>query len=121
MHARPALREEAPDRSVLAESRHQLHAAGADTDGRRLDARVGERAAVLDLCSEKTSVGIDRPVEVLDRHADVVDAARVHLGDATGEPTGYTTSAGTSRTPFAGEARRKNTPPSAPAAATKSA
>jgi hypothetical protein len=38
---------------------------------------------VLDLGTEKACIGRERLIEILDCDAEVVDAARVHAGEAT--------------------------------------
>jgi hypothetical protein len=82
MHPRPAPREEAPDRCVLAGGAHELEAAVADEHGCRLDALLHEWLAMLDLCAEEALVRRDRLVEVVDGNAEVMDAARPHSRDA---------------------------------------
>ncbi len=67
VHTRPALREEAADRRILAERLEQLDATLADADQRRADALILHRRAVLDLCTEQPLVGRESRVEVLDR------------------------------------------------------
>ena len=48
----------------------------------RLDALIGHRRAVLELGAEQPLVRPERLVEVSDRNAEVMDAARVHTRDA---------------------------------------
>ena len=57
----------------------------ADEQRGRLDALLRERVAVLDLRAEETLVGLDRPVEVGDGDAEMVDSAQRHARDAIRE------------------------------------
>ena len=88
MHAGPALGEELPDRRVGPERREQLDAADADHHRGGLDALVGHRVSVLELRSEQAPVGLDRLVEIVDRHAEVMDVPRRHANDANGSMDG---------------------------------
>jgi hypothetical protein len=94
VHPGPALCEEAADRGVVAERREQLDAAFADEYGCRLDARLLHGRAMLELRAEEARVRVDGLVEVVDRDAEMVDAARMHARDAsyavwaTGSPAG---------------------------------
>jgi hypothetical protein len=78
VHARPAAREELPDRGLIAERREQLDSTLADPDGRCLDALRGNHVAVLYLGTEKTPIRVDRFVEILDGHSEMVDPLRLH-------------------------------------------
>jgi len=82
VHARPALREEAPDRRVLAQRRHQLDAAVADTQQGRLDALLHDGGPVLEPAAEETLVRLHRLVQVRNGQADVVDPSCLHAVDA---------------------------------------
>ncbi len=83
MHPGPALREEAPDGRVLAESREQLDAAVADAHRRRLDALLLDPFPVLEPPSEQALVGGHRLVEVGDGKPDVMNAPCFHPDDVT--------------------------------------
>ena len=78
VHSRPALGEELPNWSFIAERGEQLDAARADAKRRRLDTLVGNRLPVLDLGAEQPLVGRDRLIEVGDGDAEVVNTARLH-------------------------------------------
>src|SRR3954468_2976297 len=80
MHARPALRQEAPHRRVVAERLDQLDPAVAYTDGCRIDALVVDLRAVLQLGPEQVEVRVQRSVEVGDGEPDVVNGPRRHEG-----------------------------------------
>jgi hypothetical protein len=82
VHPRATLRQEAPHRCVLVERLEELDAAAADTHGRRADALIFDRRAVLDLGSEQPLVRLNRLVEVSHGHPEMVDTARVHARDA---------------------------------------
>ena len=82
VHARPALREEAADRRVLAERRQQLDAAVADPQQGRLDALLLDRGPVLEPPAEETLVRLHRLVQVRNGQADVVDPSCLHAVDA---------------------------------------
>ena len=78
VHAGTALREDAADGRVRDERREQLDPAGADEDGRRLDALVLDAGPVLELGAEEALVGRERLVQVVDGDAEMVDAAGDH-------------------------------------------
>ena len=82
VHSRPAVSQKPPNGRVFSERREQLHAIGADPQRRRLDALVGDRFPVLEPRPEEPLVGREGLVEVVDRHADVVNALRLHPADA---------------------------------------
>src|SRR5581483_7697997 len=82
VHTRSAAGEEAADGRVVRRRREQLDPALADEDGRRLDALLGDRVAVLEPGAEQPAVGGDRLVEVGDRDGEVVDALDGHRLDA---------------------------------------
>ena len=75
VHSRPAAGEESPDGRLLAERREQLEPSGADEHGRRLDALILDVGAVLELGAEQTRIRLERLVQVLDGHAEMMDAA----------------------------------------------
>ena len=82
MHAWTALREEAADRSVLAEGAEKLQPAVPDPDRRRLHALFLHPRTVLKPRAEEALVRLERAVEVVDGEADMVNGARsFHLGD----------------------------------------
>jgi len=83
MHARPALGEEAADRGIGAERLEQFDATVTDAQRRRADTLLFDRRAVLDLCAEEALVGRECGVEVVDRHAEMVDPPCLHPGEAT--------------------------------------
>src|SRR5262245_32960391 len=83
VHPRSALREEAADRGVVAERREQLDAPVADEHRRGLDALLLDGRAMLELRAEEPCVRVDGLVEVRDRDAEMVDAARMHPRDAS--------------------------------------
>src|SRR4051794_30681286 len=76
VHSRPALREEAADRSVLAERAEELDAALADADRRSLDSLLLDPLAMLERPTEEARICVDRAVEVVDGDSDMVDRAR---------------------------------------------
>src|ERR687898_1858209 len=84
VHPRAAPGQELADWRLVAERREQLDAAGADEHGSRLDTLVLDERTVLELGAEKAHVGIERLVQVLDGHAEMVDAAENHGIDANG-------------------------------------
>lgn len=84
VHARPALGEEPPHRSVLAEGLEQLHAAVADPERSRTHALLLHCRLMLDMRSEEALVRAQSAVEILDRDTDVMDPPRLHAGDAIG-------------------------------------
>src|SRR3954471_5696230 len=88
VHPGAARGEEAADRRVVLERREQLDAAAAHQNGRCLDALVGHRRAVLELRAEEPLVRLQRVVQVLDRNAEMMDAARFHAGDANDAASG---------------------------------
>jgi len=86
VHPRAALCDEAPDGRVLTGGGEELDAFGADEHRGRLDPLVGERLPVLQRAAEDADVRRERPVEVVDCDADVMDAERSHAADATSPP-----------------------------------
>src|SRR4051794_10437644 len=88
VHPGAARSEEAADRRVVLEGREQLHTVATHADGDGLDALVGHRRAVLQLRTEQPLVRPEGLVEVLDRNAEVMDAARFHAGDANDAASG---------------------------------
>jgi hypothetical protein len=78
VHAGPATGEELADRRFFTERREQLDTALADPNSGSLHALRGDRVTVLDLGPEETSVRVDRLVEILDGHSEMVDPLRVH-------------------------------------------
>src|SRR4051812_27281287 len=88
VHPGAARGEEAADRRVVRERREQLHALAAHAHGDGLDALVRHRRAVLELGAEQPLVRPESLVEVLDRNAEVMDAARFHAGDANDAASG---------------------------------
>jgi len=82
VHARPALREEAADRRVLAERGHELDTTVADQQQGRLDALLLDRGPVLEPAAEETLVRLHRLVQVRDGQADMVDPSCLHVIDA---------------------------------------
>src|SRR5688500_4067396 len=87
MHPRPALRDETPHRRVAAGCGEQLDSIRADEHGDRLDALLEELLAVLERPAEDVDVCDERLIEVVDRHAHVVDPAHSHAADATSPST----------------------------------
>ena len=83
MHARAALREEAADRCVLAKRFEQLDSAVADPQRCGPHTLIVDRRGMLDLGAEETFVGLNGGIEIYDRHSKVMNAARLHAGDAT--------------------------------------
>ena len=81
-------REEASDRRVLVRWRQQLDAAGADEDGRSLDALLGDELAVLEGGAEGADVRLDGLVEIGNGDADMMKAPGVHACDATARRPG---------------------------------
>src|SRR5688500_14003406 len=84
VHSRPAAGQEPADGRLLAERREQLDPAGADEHGRRLDALLLDAGAMLDLGAEQARVRLERLVQVLDGHAEMMDATCDHAADANG-------------------------------------
>ncbi len=82
VHPGAAPREESPDGGLLAERREELDAISPDTEGSRLDPELHHRLAVLEPGGEEPSVRRERLVEIADRDPNVVDAERLHEGDA---------------------------------------
>ena len=70
----PSLGEELPHRRVLAERRQQLHVVLADIEQHRLDALLLRPPRGGPPPSESVSPQPERGVDLLDGHADVVDA-----------------------------------------------
>jgi len=87
VHPGAALCDEAPDGRVLTCRGEKLDAIGADEHRGRLDSLFGERLPALQRAAEDLDVRHKRPVEVVDRDADVMDAERFHAADATSLPT----------------------------------
>ena len=83
MHSGAPLREEAPDRRVVAERREQLDPARADADRRGLDALFLDALAMLESSTEEPLVRRHRLVEVRDRDSDMVYPERLHVLDVT--------------------------------------
>jgi hypothetical protein len=82
VHPGAALGEEAADGRVVRERAEQLDAALADAQRRRLDALLLDPRAMLEARPEETLVRRHRGVEILDRHADVMDRRRAfHAAD----------------------------------------
>ena len=75
---RPAAREEPANGRLLVERSEQLDPAGADEHGRRLDALILDDGAVLELGAEQAHVGLESLVQVLDDHAEMVNAVGDH-------------------------------------------
>jgi hypothetical protein len=82
VHAGPAFRDELPDRCLGSERGQQLDAADPNLHRGCLDALVGHRVPVLEHRSEQALVRLDRLVEIVDRHAEVVNVPHRHAGDA---------------------------------------
>src|SRR6266576_3599751 len=74
MHPRAALRQEPPDRSVLAGWLEQLYPPLADAHRGRTHALLVDRGLVLDLGAKQPRIRGERLVEVIDGNAEVVDA-----------------------------------------------
>jgi hypothetical protein len=72
MQARPATREEAPDRRVVGNRGEELDPSRAGVKRSRFDPLVVERSTMLELCAEESRVRGDRRVEVVDGDPDVV-------------------------------------------------
>jgi hypothetical protein len=78
--------QEAPDGRVGAGWAHQLEATLADEQRCGLNTLLDERLAMLEARVEEALVRGDGLVEVDDRDAEVVDAARPHPRDAIRGP-----------------------------------
>jgi hypothetical protein len=76
VHPGAALREEAADRRVVAERAEELEPAFAHANRRSVDALLLDDGAVLEPRAEEALVRVERAVEILDRHADVMNGAR---------------------------------------------
>jgi hypothetical protein len=76
VHPGAPLREEPPDRRVLAESAQELEPTFAYPDGRRFDSLLLDTRALLDARAEQSLVRVERAVEILDRETDVMHRAR---------------------------------------------
>jgi hypothetical protein len=86
VHSRTAIGDELADGRVVAECAQELDAAPANANGHRFDTLGRHRLAMLQLCAENRSVRLDRLLQVLDRHAQVMNPLRLHReGDATEE------------------------------------
>src|ERR687887_2203829 len=83
VHPGPPFRQELPHRRLLAQRRQELDPPFAHPQRGRFDSLVGNRLTVLEARAENPLVRVPRLVEVLDRHAEVMDPARLHAGDAT--------------------------------------
>jgi hypothetical protein len=83
MHARTTCREKPPDGRIVTESGQELDPAVADADRRRLDALIVDAGTMLQATAEEALVRTHRFVEVHDRNADMVNALRFHVSDAT--------------------------------------
>jgi hypothetical protein len=84
MQPRTSLGEELADGRVGASRREQLDPTLAEEEKCDLGTLVVQGLPELDLSTEQPPVRLDRPIEVVDRDPDVVDAADRHPGDATG-------------------------------------
>ena len=78
VEARAPLRKKLAHGCVLRERAQELHVAVADLEQNRLDALLLDGLPVLLAHVEALSVELHRAVEVLDGHADVVDAPEQH-------------------------------------------
>jgi len=83
MHPRPALGEEPPDRGVIAGGLEQLDPTLADPERGRAHTLAVHGRLMLHLGAEQPRVRSERLVEVVDRNAEMVDAARLHGREAT--------------------------------------
>src|SRR6266576_1466578 len=83
MHARAALREKATDGRLLAERFQQLDASVANSQRRCTHTLLVDRRLMLDLGAEEPLVGLEGGIEIVDRHSEMMNAARRHAGDAT--------------------------------------
>ena len=84
VHARPMGGDEPADGRLLAERSQELDASRADEHGRGLDALVLDERAVLELGAEQSCVRCERLVQIVDGHAEMMDAAGSHGTDANG-------------------------------------
>ncbi len=78
VHTGSAGGEELADRRLLAERSKELDATFADAHGRRFDALLGHRVAMLHLGAEQAPIRVDRIVEILDGDSEMVNPLRVH-------------------------------------------
>ena len=78
VHPLSALLEEASDRRVGTERRKQLDAAVTQPHRRRLDALLGDRLAMLQLAAEEPGVRLERLLQVVHGHAEMMDATGLH-------------------------------------------
>jgi hypothetical protein len=83
VHPFTALREEAPDRGVVAERGKQLDAAVADPHRRGFDSLLLDALAMLQPPAEEALVRRNSSVQIGNRDADVVNGPCLHRGDAT--------------------------------------
>jgi hypothetical protein len=84
MQARTTLGEEFADRGIRAARSEQLDSAFTQAEKDDLGTLFFQRLPELHLGTEQPPVRLYRPVEIVDRDPDVVDAADRHAGDATG-------------------------------------
>src|SRR5204863_5475591 len=110
-HPRAAPREEPPDRRIVLERTEQLDPPVADAQRRGLDTLVRHGLAMLDDGAEESLVRLDRRRQLLDRDADVMDAAHRHGARwyrrrALGYSCGSTSSSVANRTPPSRHAAR---------------
>ena len=75
VQARALAGQELADRRVRAERREQLDVVLADVQQHRLDALLCDDLAVRERQLEALAVELERGLDLLDGHADVVDAA----------------------------------------------
>jgi hypothetical protein len=78
VHAGAALGEEPADVRVLAERPQQLDTALPDPDRRSFDALGWNRLTLLELAPEDPPIGVERLVEIVDGHAEMVNPLRLH-------------------------------------------
>ncbi len=78
VHSRPPAREELANGGLLVERRQKLNPAGADEYGCCLDPLLLDDGSVLELCAEQAHVRLEGLVQVLDCHAEMVNAAGDH-------------------------------------------
>lgn len=79
MHPRAALGEEPPHRRLLAQSGEQLDTVVTHPHRGGSHPLLLHRLAMLERRPEQPLVGLDRAVEVLHGHSEMVDCARIHL------------------------------------------